>query len=70
MPPRGALTGPCEPHEVQQVQVKVLHMGQGTPQHQSRPEDEWIESSPVEEELGVSLGEKGMKKQRVLQNLL
>jgi len=32
---------------------KVLHFGQGNPQNQYRPRDEWIESSPVEKVLGM-----------------
>ncbi|KAJ7395481.1 rna-directed dna polymerase from mobile element jockey-like [Pitangus sulphuratus] len=33
-------------------QFKVLHLGQGNPQYQSRLEDEGIESSPAEKDLG------------------
>lgn len=48
--------GTCDP-EVEQVQVQGLYLGQGSPFHQYRLEDEGIESSPVEQDLRALLDE-------------
>ena len=44
--------------EFNTAECKVLHPGQGNPKHGYWLGDEWIERSPAEKEMGVSVEEK------------
>jgi len=47
-----------EPDEVQQRQVKVLHLGRNNPMHQYRLGADLLESSSVERDLGVVVDDR------------
>ncbi|GAB0176342.1 hypothetical protein GRJ2_000099400 [Grus japonensis] len=40
------------------AKCKILHVGPDNPKHDCRLDEEWIESSPEEKDLGVSIDEK------------
>ena len=40
------------------AECKVLHLGQDNPQYRYRMGDEWIETSPAKEDLGILVDEK------------
>ncbi|PKU27795.1 rna-directed dna polymerase from mobile element jockey- hypothetical protein [Limosa lapponica baueri] len=63
MPSRGTWTGWRSEHHVNLLKFnkdrcKVLHLDQGNPQYHCRLGDEWIESSPAEEDLRALVDKK------------
>ena len=48
----------CQPHEVQQGQVQVLYLGWGNAKYKDGLIGEWLESSPEEKDLRVSVDER------------
>ncbi|PKU42942.1 hypothetical protein llap_6762 [Limosa lapponica baueri] len=62
MPSRGTLTDEEKAHvnlmKFNKAKCKVLHLGHNNPQYEYRLEDELIERSPVEKNLGIPLDAK------------
>ncbi|GAB0186825.1 hypothetical protein GRJ2_001147800 [Grus japonensis] len=45
-------------YEIQQGQVRVLHLGHNHPMQRYRPGEEWLESCPAEKDLGVHMSQQ------------
>ena len=49
---------PGEPHKVQQIQVKVLHLDRGNPHYQYKLGNERIDHSCAEKDVGILVDRK------------